>query len=93
MKTIKKLGVMSVAKLQAAIGAVLGIFIGLIFAIIGTATKLTGQPAPFAGLGFFAIIVFPIIYGIGGFVFGAIGAWLYNIFAKWFGGIEIELEK
>jgi hypothetical protein len=28
-----------------------------------------------------------------GFVMGAIGALLYNLFAKWVGGFELELES
>jgi len=40
-----------------------------------------------------AIIILPIMYGIFGFIGGAIGAWIYNLVAGWIGGIEIELEK
>jgi hypothetical protein len=35
----------------------------------------------------------PIIYAIMGFIMGVIGAWLYNLIAKWVGGVQIELEK
>jgi hypothetical protein len=34
----------------------------------------------------------PVFYGAMGFVFGAIGALLYNLLAKWVGGFEFELE-
>ena len=34
----------------------------------------------------------PLIYGAMGFVGGAIGALIYNLFAKWVGGIELEME-
>jgi hypothetical protein len=27
-----------------------------------------------------------------GFLVGVIGGWLYNLFAKWIGGIEVEIE-
>jgi hypothetical protein len=37
-------------------------------------------------------IVAPFLYGAMGFVFGALGAWIYNLTAKWLGGIEIQLE-
>jgi hypothetical protein len=40
----------------------------------------------------FAIFA-PVFYGVIGFVFGAIGAFLYNIMAKWLGGIEVRLES
>lgn len=32
------------------------------------------------------------LYGVMGFVFGAIGALIYNLVAKWVGGFELELE-
>lgn len=46
------------------------------------------------GVGMFiaGIIFVPIIYGVMGFIIGALGALLYNLVAKWVGGIEIELE-
>ena len=34
------------------------------------------------------LFVFPFLYLIIGFIFTAIGAWVYNIAAKWVGGIE-----
>ena len=39
----------------------------------------------------FAVFV-PIIYAAMGFVFGALGALIYNVVAKWVGGIEVEVE-
>jgi hypothetical protein len=37
-------------------------------------------------------IFMPIIYGVMGFVFGVIGAAIYNLIARWIGGIEVEVE-
>jgi hypothetical protein len=46
-----------------------------------------------AGLLGIALAIFmPIIYGVMGFVIGAIGGLLYNLFAAWLGGVELELE-
>jgi len=44
------------------------------------------SPGPKPGLGF--LIFLPFIYLIFGFIFTAIGAWIYNLVAKWVGGIE-----
>ena len=32
-------------------------------------------------------IIAPVIYGAMGFVFGALGAWIYNLISNWLGGI------
>ena len=40
------------------------------------------------GMGFF----FPIIYAAMGFIFGVVGAALYNLVARWIGGFEVEVE-
>jgi hypothetical protein len=39
-------------------------------------------------LGLFA----PVFYGVIGFIFGALGAFLYNLMAKWLGGIEMQIQ-
>ncbi len=39
----------------------------------------------FGGIG---IIIFPVIYTAFGFIFGVLGAAVYNLVAKWTGGIE-----
>ena len=46
------------------------------------------------GVGIFliGIVMVPIFYGMIGFIIGAVGALIYNLVAKWVGGIEIELE-
>lgn len=35
----------------------------------------------------------PSPYGVGGFIFAALGCALYNMVAGWVGGIEIELSE
>ncbi len=37
-------------------------------------------------------VLMPVIYGVMGFVFGVIGAAIYNLIAGWIGGIEVEVE-
>jgi hypothetical protein len=43
-------------------------------------------------LAFLALIGMPIIFAAFGNVAGAIGAFLYNLFARWFGGLEMDFE-
>jgi hypothetical protein len=46
-------------------------------------------PLPF-GIGF--VFVLPFIYAAVGFVLGVLGAAIYNVVAKWIGGIVVEVE-
>jgi len=93
---IKKLDVLSVAKINAIIGVIIGFIIGLIVAIFAgfTATFIGAGGLPGAGfatgMGVLAIIVLPIVYGIMMFIAGAIGAFIYNIVASKVGGILFE---
>jgi hypothetical protein len=89
---------MSFAKMQGALGALMGLLIGLCFAAIGSlGSAIASQSSSANNLGFVgmmfgvgAIITLPILYGVGGFVFGLIGAALYNWVAGMVGGVEIE---
>lgn len=38
------------------------------------------------------IVLIPVFYVVFGFLFMALGAWLYNVAAKWVGGIEYVTE-
>ena len=78
----------------------MGLIVGALFAIIsllGAAVEAANSQASdaFAGLlfGVGSIVLLPIFYGILGFVFGLIGALLYNGIAHLLGGIEIKLEE
>ena len=44
-----------------------------------------------AGLGIGFAVALPVIYGLAGFVFTAIGCLIYNLVAGWVGGIEVEI--
>src|ERR1035437_2953921 len=66
----------------------------LIFSLVGSAIAKNGggSSAPaFFGFGIFFIIFIPVIYGVLGFIGGVVAAFLYNIVAKWSGGIEVEV--
>lgn len=39
-----------------------------------------------------SVIFLPIFYGVLGFVFGLLTALLYNLVARFVGGIEVEVE-
>jgi hypothetical protein len=104
MRELKHIDVLSMAKiaavLYAIIGFIMGLFITLGFAAAGSA--LSAIPAtggmsyvsiyPLIALfGIAAIIIMPIIAAIGGFIVGAISAFLYNVAAKYVGGVKLDL--
>ena len=51
-----------------------------------------GMLGMIGGMGIMSLILGPILYAIFGFIFGALGAMVYNIAAKMTGGIKIDLE-
>jgi hypothetical protein len=59
---------------------------------VATAAKTVPQrlPAIFSGV---FLIFLPIIYAVIGFIGGVITALIYNLVAKWTGGIEFTTEE
>ena len=98
MLTIKRIGVLSVAKMLGAIYACIGLIGGAFFscfALIGaTAAFAEAGSEGLIGLlfGVGAIVIFPIMYGVIGFIGGLIVGFIYNVVAGWMGGIEIYTE-
>jgi hypothetical protein len=94
VQIVKSVGVLSVAKIMGLVQACLGLIFAPFFLLIGLLGSMLGQQkTPFAGMfGVFFALFMPVLYGIVGFVTGAIGALLYNLFARWVGGFELELE-
>ena len=90
---LKKIGVLSLAKLHGILIAVFGLIVGLIYGFLGVIFGLVSGSIGIAGLGIASIIFLPIMYGVFGFVIGALMAFLYNLVAGWVGGIEMEFEK
>lgn len=100
MATVKRVAPGSAFKIglvmYAMLGLVLGIFMAFISMVAGSLGALGESAAPGAkllgfGMGFGAIILFPIGYGIIGGIFAAIGAAIYNLVAGWVGGLEVDI--
>lgn len=93
-QTINSVGVLSCAKvfgvLYGAISLVIMPFVLLAGLFVSLMPRAENAPPGFA-LVIFAIIM-PFFYAAIGFVFGALGAFVYNLAAKWVGGIEIDLQ-
>ncbi len=98
MQEIKKLNILSVAKISAIFGLVLGIIAGIytsliIPAMLSADPTLAEQANIPGNFYLYTLVLVPIIYIIICFLSGLIGAALYNLFAKWIGGIKIELTE
>lgn len=90
-RVIKSVGVISLGKIFGLLSAFFGLIAGIFFAII----SLTGDPgygADAFAFGVGSIIIFPILYGIIGFIDGIIIAAIYNVIAGIVGGVEVEVE-
>jgi len=92
---IKRIGVLSVAKITGIIAAAFGLLAGLLMFLFGgvLGSLMGNDGGGFAMFGgFMAVILLPIIYGIFGFIGGAIQGFIYNLAAGFIGGIHIETE-
>lgn len=93
---IKRIGPLSLAKLSGLLYAIAGLVLGGIFSLAAMAGAFASQTADAAGfeaiIGVGAVIVFPILYGVMGFVGTLIAAWLYNVAAGVVGGVEVDIQ-
>src|SRR5687768_13980548 len=93
---VRKIGVLSAAKMYGAIAAAFGVLIGCVFAVAGMIgagfAPEEGSALIGAMFGVGAIVLLPLIYGVMGFISGALAAALYNVFASMVGGVSLELE-
>ncbi len=83
---IKRFGVASTALTVAMIYFVLGLVIAPLIYMV-SANAPSNQKLP--GLVF---VLGPFFYAVFGYVFAAIGCFLYNIIAGWTGGVALTLE-
>ena len=88
MTVVKRIGVLSVAKITGVIGAIAGLVVGIPVAIVA---YFTGPTWGVGVAGWLGLALLPLLYGALGFVGGALYAWLYNVVSGWIGGIEVDL--
>lgn len=106
MKQVKKIGVLSLAKIFAVVGIITGFLFGIMVTIQASSTSLSFSEAVsyikqdptqivsvfFLVLGYWSLIVAPLLFGVFQFVYGAIIALIYNLIARYVGGIKVELD-
>ena len=93
-RRIKRIAPVQLGKMLAVLYGVISLlFVPVILIVSHFATRLPQQQrAGIMALGTGFAFLFPILYAAMGFIFGVIGAWVYNLVAKWTGGIEVEVE-
>lgn len=101
--TIRRFGVLSVAKMYGLLmfifGLVFGVIYGLILIVFGAAMSALGPGRESTAGGVSTVVMgvgmmigLPLFYGLLGFIMGAIGALIYNAVAGIIGGVKFELE-
>ena len=94
---VRRVGPLSLAKIMGVLYVLVGLCFGAIvslISIVGGALVPNDEPGGMVGMlfGAAAIIVFPIFYGVLGFVMTLIGAALYNVVASMVGGVELDVQ-
>lgn len=72
------------------------LIVGLIYLVLAVVCipffYLATRNAPNGGLPGTVLVIGPVVYGIIGYVFTAIGCFLYNLIASWTGGMVFTLD-
>ncbi len=97
---LKRLAPLQAGKMLAAFYGLLSLlfvpFVLLFMTLGGMAARSQGSMAPLPfmfGMGMGFLVFVPIFYAGLGFVFGVIGAFIYNLLAGWIGGFEMDFEQ
>lgn len=102
-RTIKRIAPLQAGKMLGVLYTCLGLIFLPIFMLAaaagvfaqhaqGTEASSAAPAAAVASIMFGMGILMPVIYGVMGFIIGVIGAAVYNLVARWIGGIELEVE-
>jgi hypothetical protein len=93
---VRRVGIFSLGKVLGFIYGLVGLVVGTLFTLLTLAgARAAGGDAGALAAAFTvgAIVILPILYGMGGFFAGLVFAVLYNLVAAIVGGVELELER
>jgi hypothetical protein len=94
MVRLKKVDVLSCAKMSAVSGGVIGLVLGVLYSFGGAVYELfTDSLNLGTALAFGALVGMPAILAALGFLKGALLAALYNYTTKWVDGLALDLEE
>jgi hypothetical protein len=86
---LNRIGPLSAAKLVAVLYAIFGLIMGAFFSIAALFRPDAGGVGAMWGVA--AVVIFPVLYGVLGFLVSLLTTWLYNVVAGAVGGIELDL--
>jgi hypothetical protein len=83
--------------LYATLGFIAGLFYGMIIAVVGSLGTYWGEDLPGLGalsgaIGVIAVPVLAMVYGVMGSFVVTIGGALYNVAARWAGGLKVGID-
>jgi len=93
-RRIKRIAPLQLGKMLAILYGIMGLLF-IPFFLVMSAVSSQMPPEHRVGMMAFGIgfaIAAPFLYAAMGFVFGALGALIYNVVARWIGGVEVEVE-
>src|SRR5262245_7811743 len=92
---VNHVGPLSLAKVAGSLYVLVGLIVGFVVAILSLLVAgVPGTEAPFARMaGVGAVVVLPILYGAFGFLGGLILASLFNVAARFAGGVQVQLDE
>ena len=98
MTVIRRIHPASAFKVGLVVYGILGLILGAFCTLASVAGMVFARQAHVAlfgaagaYVGYFALILCPVIYGVIGGVTTAIGALMYNLASSWIGGLEVEI--
>ena len=86
---LNRIGPLSAAKVVAVLYAIFGLIMGAFFSIAALFRPDGGGMGAMWGVA--AVVIFPVLYGVLGFLVTLLTTWLYNVVAGAVGGIELDL--
>ena len=94
LRRLKRITPLQLGKMLGILYGIMGLlFIPLFLMMSAFSSQLPAEQrvgVMAMGVGF--AIAAPFLYAVMGFVIGALGALIYNLVARWVGGIEVEVE-
>ena len=93
-RRIKRFEPLQLGKMLGILYGIMGLLIMPVFLLMSVISSQL-PPEQRAGMMVFGVgfaLAAPVFYAVMGFITGALGALIYNLVAKWIGGIEVEIE-